>query len=199
MEAAMEMVARVTRTSSSVKINEHQCKRLAQVYEEIGTHLSQKRIESSVNMEPLLKVMEAGELLVSQCAGPDWFQTALVNAENKEAFEELHGDLHLWFGTIFSTELIVTSKINLTTDAIHDAKAMLVTLENIQRQGGQKQFSLTVAIFTVNKRGLTRFLCSKFISFGFEIWYGHICSNGVFCSAKFVTFKWPERLKTRTR
>lgn len=147
----MEIVARVTRTSSSVKINEHQCKRLAQVYEEIGSHLSLKRVKSSVSMEPLLKVMEAGELLVSQCAGPDWFQIALVNAENEEAFEELHGELNLWFRTIFSIELM-TSRFDHITDAIHDAKAMLETLENIQRKGGQKQFLLTVAIFRVIRR-----------------------------------------------
>ena len=171
-----EVIDSVSKAQESVEINRNQCKRLEEVYNAIWQSL-QHFIENNVEeyntallkaFDPLLQVMEVGQHLVLEVAGPRWFQSLIKYADNKEAFQEVHGDLHLWAQHLLGINLGEEfNPSELITDACWDRQEMankLIDMQYEQKQGehvpisgaGQEQVkisssSLAIAIYKLLK------------------------------------------------
>ena len=158
-----EVVNSVSKAQESVEINRKQCKRLADVYIEIWQSLH-KVIQNNVEkyntawlkaLDPLFKVMEVGMHLVLGNAEPGWFQSLITYADNQEAFQEVHRDLHLWAQHLLQINLGKEfNPSDLITDACWDRQEMaskLIDMQCEQNQGEQVRIPLSSLMMAISK------------------------------------------------
>jgi hypothetical protein len=158
-----KVVDSVSKAQESVEINRNQCKRLAEVYIEIWQSLH-KVIQNNVEkyntawlkaLDPLVKVMEVGMHLVLGNAEPGWFQSLITYADNKEAFEEVHRDLHLWAQHLLQINLGKEfNPSDLITDACWDRQEMaskLIDMQCEQNQGEQVRIPSSFLMIAISK------------------------------------------------
>lgn len=164
-----EVVDSVCKAQEFVEINQNQCRRLAEVYNEIWQSLA-KVIQKNVvayntalleAFTPLYKVMEVGKHLISENAGPCWFKSLIKYADNKEAFQEVHRDLHFWAEHLLGIDLGDKSDPDeLIMDACRDRQEMaskLIDMQCEQNQGdhvftsgaGQEQVGIPQSFLTI--------------------------------------------------
>ena len=159
-----KVVNSVSKAQESVEINRKQCKRLAEVYIEIWQSLHKVNIQNNVEkyntawlkaLDPLFKVMEVGMHLVLGNAEPGWFQSLITYADNQEAFQEVHRDLHLWAQHLLQINLGKEfNPSDLITDACWDRQEMaskLIGMQCEQNQGEQVRIPLSYLMIAISK------------------------------------------------
>ncbi len=108
METIHDIIATVCRGAEDSVINKQQCKRLANMYEEINAFVKQLVVlvvdpavhpaclSLIASLEELICLLEKGKVLVLQYAGAQWFDLLVTRGENQEAFKDpfITRDLH---------------------------------------------------------------------------------------------------------
>ncbi|KAH8932725.1 hypothetical protein BDL97_19G088900 [Sphagnum fallax] len=154
VETIQNIIARVCRGAEDSVINKQQCKRLANMYEEINAFVKQlvvmvvdpavhpASLSLIASLEELICLLEKGEILVLQYAGAHWFELLVTRGENQEAFKEIHLSLETYITTLHK-DLLTTSQISTETvhlpsdfdfkeDANQDLEQMLAKLKMLE-------------------------------------------------------------------
>jgi len=154
VETIQNIIARVCRGAEDSVINKQQCKRLANMYEEINAFVKQlvvmvvdpavhpASLSLIASLEELICLLEKGEILVLQYAGAHWFELLVTRGENQEAFKEIHLSLKTYITTLHK-DLLTTSQISTETvhlpsdfdfkeDANQDLEQMLAKLKMLE-------------------------------------------------------------------
>jgi hypothetical protein len=104
VEEALGIIKKVKQVANGIRKNNHQCRRLANHFEIVGSSLCYwKEVCSSTltndeeifpfptaAFHDLLVVLKRGEALVLQYSQQHWLTRLLTRAENHEGFEDIH-------------------------------------------------------------------------------------------------------------
>jgi tRNA A-37 threonylcarbamoyl transferase component Bud32 len=154
VETIHDIIATVCRGAEDSVINKQQCKRLANMYEEINAFVKKLVVlvvdpavhpaclSLIASLEELICLLKKGKVLVLQYAGAQWFDLLVTRGENQEAFKEIHLSLETYITTLHK-DLLTTSQISTETvhlpsdfdfkeDANQDLEQMLAKLKMLE-------------------------------------------------------------------
>jgi serine/threonine protein kinase len=107
VEEALGIIEKVKEVANGIRINNHQCRRLANHFETVGSSLCYWREVWRCTMtndeenfsfptaafNDLLVVLKRGQALVLQYNEQHWLTRLLTRADNREGFEDIHREL----------------------------------------------------------------------------------------------------------
>jgi hypothetical protein len=159
VEEALGIIEKVKEVANGIRINNHQCRRLANHFETVGNLLCYWRevwrsiLTNDEEIFPfpttafndLLVVLKRGEALVLQYIEQHWLTRLLTRADNHEGFEDIHRELEkcklfLLSGEFdhstdnnvnFGTMCVEQKNDLLFLDTHQDQAEMLETLESL--------------------------------------------------------------------
>ncbi|CAK9865971.1 unnamed protein product [Sphagnum jensenii] len=159
VEEALGIIQKVKEVANGIRINNHQCRRLANHFETVGNSLCYWRevcrstLTNDEEIFPfptaafndLLVVLKRGEALVLQYREQHWLTRLLTRADNHEGFEDIHRELEKCELFLLSREFDHSTDNNvnfgtmsveqkndvLLSDTHQDQAEMLGTLESL--------------------------------------------------------------------